>query len=102
MWVGAVHGSAHVSNWPRGSVRSVAKRASEPHRTEPRHHYMQLYMGHVLLNYFLHKINKAESSVCPTCQLADETVHHYLFNCPGFVYERHSLAQAMGCNSKSI
>ena len=53
---------------------------------------MQLRMGHVPLNYFLHKINKAESPVCPTCQLADETVHHYLFDCPGFIYERHSLA----------
>ena len=41
---------------------------------------MQLCTGHILLNYFLHKINKAESPVCPACQLADETVHHYLFD----------------------
>ena len=63
---------------------------------------MQLRTGHVPLNYFLHKINKAESLVCPACQLADETVHHYLFDCLGFVYERHTLARTTGCNSKSI
>lgn len=63
---------------------------------------MQLRTGHIPLNYFLHKINKAESPVCPACQLADETVHHYLFDCPGFTYERHTLARAMGRNSKSI
>ena len=55
---------------------------------------MQLCMGHVPLNYFLHKTNKAESPVCPTCQLADETVHHYLFDCLGFAYERHALARS--------
>ena len=63
---------------------------------------MQLRMEHVPLNYCLHKINKAESPVCPACQLADETVHHYLFDCPGFAYERHTLAWTTGCNSKLI
>ena len=63
---------------------------------------MQLCTGHIPLNYFLHKINKAESPVCPTCQLADETVHHYLVDCPEFANERHTLAQTTGHNSKSI
>ena len=63
---------------------------------------MQLHRGHIPLNYFLHKINKAESPACPARQLADETVHHYLFDCLGFAYERHTLAQTTGCNSKSI
>ena len=63
---------------------------------------MQLCTGHVPLNYFLHRISKVESLVCPACQLNNETVHHYLLECPGFTYERHSLAQATGRNSKSI
>ena len=48
---------------------------------------MQLRTGHVPLNYFLHRISKVESLVCPACQLNNETVHHYLFKCPGFAYE---------------
>ena len=63
---------------------------------------MQLHTGHVPLNYFLHKISKVESPVYLACQLNDETDHHYLFKCPGVAYEQHSLAQATGCNSKSI
>ena len=63
---------------------------------------MQLCTGHIPLNYFLHKINKVESPTCPLCWTADETIHHYLLDCPGFVYERHSLARATGRNSKSI
>ena len=63
---------------------------------------MQLRTGHIPLNYFLHKINKVESLICPLCQTADKTIHHYLLDCPGFAYERHSLARATGHNSKSI
>ena len=63
---------------------------------------MQLRTGHIPLNYFLHKISKVDSPVCPSCRLADETVHHYLLDCPGYVHERHSLARAMGHNSKSM
>ena len=48
---------------------------------------MQLHTGHISLNYFLHKISKVESPVCPACQLNDKTVHHYLFECLGFAYE---------------
>ena len=63
---------------------------------------MQLRTGYIPLNYFLHKIGKVDSPTCPTCQTADETVHHYLLDCPGFTHECHSLAQAMGQNSKSM
>ena len=56
---------------------------------------MQLHTGHIPLNYFLHKINKVESPVCPICWLADKTIHHYLFNCLRHAYEHHSLGWAM-------
>ena len=63
---------------------------------------MQLRTGHIPLNYFLHKIGKVDSPTCPMCWTTDETVHHYLLDCPGMAHERHSLAQAMGRNSKSM
>ena len=62
----------------------------------------QLCTGHIPLSYFLHKINKVDSPTCPMCWTANETVHHYLLDCLGFVHEQHSLAQAMGRNSKSM
>ena len=34
---------------------------------------MQLRTGYILLNYFMHKISKADSPVCPLCRLAGET-----------------------------
>ena len=48
---------------------------------------MQLRTGHIPLNCFLHKISKANSPVCPSCQLANETFHHYLLDCLGYVHE---------------
>ena len=45
---------------------------------------MQLRTGHILLNCFLHKISKANSPVCLSCRLADETVHHYPLDFPGY------------------
>ena len=63
---------------------------------------MQLGMGNIPLNHFLHKISKVDSPVFPACQHADETVQHYLLDCPGYTHEWHSLAWAMGCNSESM
>ena len=63
---------------------------------------MQLHTGHIPLNRFLHRIGKTDSPTCPACQTADETVPHYLLDCPGYAHERHGLAQAVGRNSKSL
>ena len=63
---------------------------------------MQLRTGHIPLNAFLHRISQADSPTHPTCQHTDETIHHYLFDCPGHTQARHSLGRAMGQNSKSI
>ena len=63
---------------------------------------MQLRTGHIPLNHFLHRIGKTNSLTCPACRTGDETVPHYLLNCPGYVHERHGLARAVGCNSKSL
>ena len=63
---------------------------------------MQLRMGHIPLNAFLHRISRADPPTCPMCQHTNETIHHYLFDCPGHAHAQHSLARAMGQNSKSI
>ena len=48
---GSVRGSAHVPNRPRGSVCGSAKRASEPHRTKPQHHYRSLSLDYLYIKF---------------------------------------------------
>ena len=50
---------------------------------------MQLRTGHAPLNYFLHKIGKADSPMCPECNMESEDVSHYLIRCPR--YDEHRL-----------
>jgi len=57
-------------------------------------------MGHVPLN--LHRIMRAESSTCALCNQEEETVHHYLFECPAWRHKRWMLAMKMGQDSKSL
>jgi ribonuclease HI len=56
----------------------------------PRKHatlLMQLRTGHAPLNKTLFTIKCADSPICPACEDAHETVHHFLLSCP--VYEQH-------------
>ena len=48
---------------------------------------IQLRTGHAPLNQHLFNTKCADTPICPACQDAHETVHHYLLSCP--VYERH-------------
>ena len=63
---------------------------------------MQLRTDHSPLNHFLHRIGKIDSPTCPACRSTDETVLHYLLDCPGYTHEWHGLFQAVGLNSKSL
>ncbi len=63
---------------------------------------MQLRTGHIPLNQFLHRIGKVDSPACPACKGSDESVHHYLFDCPSHAYARHGLARTLGKHSKSL
>jgi len=51
----------------------------------------QLRTGHAPLNRHLHRITRAPSPKCQQCHLRDETVHHFLINCPAYARERHAL-----------
>jgi len=63
---------------------------------------LQLRTGHVPLNRHLYRINRAESALCPACELEDETVHHYLMTCPARWKQRRPLERALGRAATSI
>ncbi|KAF8812147.1 hypothetical protein BYT27DRAFT_7087882, partial [Phlegmacium glaucopus] len=64
--------------------------------------------NHFPLNACLHQIiGKSNSKRCNSCwrqQREDitETVIHFLFECPSFDYERHSLDQMLGNRSRNL
>ena len=45
---------------------------------------LQLITGHAGLNYHLHKMGKVSSGICPNCDYSEETVGHFLGQCPAF------------------
>src|SRR5882672_9288037 len=63
---------------------------------------VQLHMGNVALNKYLHQIGKAESPGCLACDQREETVHHYLFKCPAWWHKRWHLSKIMGREAKSL
>ncbi|KAG2141960.1 hypothetical protein DEU56DRAFT_885230 [Suillus clintonianus] len=64
--------------------------------------YTQLRTHHLPLNRHLHRLGKSKSPHCPLCPNIDETVHHYLFDCPQYVRERHFLANSLRRQATSI
>ena len=49
---------------------------------------MQLCTNHIGLNKHLHCIHHADSLKCTSCmENTNETVHHYLFECPSYGHE---------------
>ena len=47
---------------------------------------MQLRTGHAPLNTFLHWIGRVDSPLCLACLSTNETIHHFLFNCPAHAH----------------
>ena len=45
---------------------------------------VQLHTRHIALNKYLSKIGKATIPTCAACGQADETVHHYLYQCRAY------------------
>jgi hypothetical protein len=56
---------------------------------------VQLRTGHIGLNVYLKRVGKAERSTC-TCGLGEESVFHFLFQCPTWAEQRQSLRNAIG------
>jgi hypothetical protein len=63
---------------------------------------IQLRTGHVPLAKHLHRINKAESPICPCCRQADETVAHYLLYCSAHRDARRELTREGGRDATVI
>ena len=40
--------------------------------------------GHIGLNKHLHRINRSDTSNCPNCTDTEETVAHYISQCPAY------------------
>ena len=59
--------------------------------------YTQLRTGHIPLNKHLHRFKSSETPLCFQCDNnCPETVHHFLFNGPKYVRERHVLRIKLG------
>ena len=71
----------------------------------PKHHaaiLFQLRTGHVPLNKHLHRIQKLETPKCAHCQGRDETVLHYLLECPEYSEPRKRLKRALHRKARNI
>jgi hypothetical protein len=47
-----------------------------------------LITGHAGLNYHLHKMTVTDSPICPSCEIEEETVSHFLGQCPAHALTR--------------
>ncbi|KAG2054976.1 hypothetical protein BDR06DRAFT_854450, partial [Suillus hirtellus] len=57
---------------------------------------------HLLLNQHLFRLTKTESPHCPHCLQTEETIHHFLFECPQYIAARHVMSRALGRKSTSL
>jgi len=69
---------------------------------------MQLRTGHIPLNYYLHRIGKADSNKCAKCNeipgvlQVTETINHFLFDCRAHDEARQSLIAKIGRSHLSL
>ncbi|EPT01447.1 hypothetical protein FOMPIDRAFT_18855, partial [Fomitopsis schrenkii] len=63
---------------------------------------VQLRTEHAPLNYYLHRIDRAESPTCPACAHARETVTHYLLDCPKYGNTRARLQRKIGSAAHTL
>ncbi|KAL1659273.1 hypothetical protein GGF50DRAFT_27269, partial [Schizophyllum commune] len=66
---------------------------------------VQLRIGYIPLQAYLHKIKKADSDDCPAClshgRHTAETVHHYLFDCPAYRAQWEQVSRALGHDTRN-
>ena len=63
---------------------------------------IQLRTGHIPLNKYLFRIGKANNPTCAACQQDEESVHHYLFDCPAWKNEHWHMGRKLGNKAKSL
>jgi hypothetical protein len=68
----------------------------------------QIRCGHIPLNVYLHRINRADTNLCQACLDSEdglhchETVNHFIFECPSLSQEREELVAAIGRSHLNI
>jgi hypothetical protein len=62
----------------------------------------QLRTAHIPLNQHLYRIKRAPSPLCPACAGAEESIHHFLFDCRAHEHARAGLRRKLGRKSKSL
>jgi hypothetical protein len=71
----------------------------------PRKHanlLMQLRTDHAPLNKLLFTIKRADSPVCPACEDAHKTTHHFLLSCPAYEGHCRDLFYKLNRESRSL
>lgn len=63
---------------------------------------LQLRTGHVPLETYLEQTGKTLSNTCPTCFEGAETVAHYLFACPTYVWHRAVHFRPLGFSGRTL
>ncbi|KAF9480707.1 hypothetical protein BDN70DRAFT_784106, partial [Pholiota conissans] len=68
---------------------------------------MQLRTGHIPLNGYLARFGQAATSRCHSCWMSngtekEETVRHFLFECPEYSAERGQLDHQLGQDSRNM
>jgi ribonuclease HI len=61
----------------------------------------QLRTNHIPLNFYLHRIKRAESADCPHCPGMIEDVDHLLFTCNNYAHARQALRDKLGRKASS-
>lgn len=86
------------STVPSNKYQKMVRRLARPQASI----IAQLRMGHAPLNKHLHRIKSVETPTCAACEMADETVVHYLLMCPAYERYRRPLIAEFGVDAKSI
>ena len=62
----------------------------------------QLRTKHIPLNFYLHRIKRADSAHCPHCPGRVESIRHFLFECRNYTRAREALKAKAGRDAFSI
>ena len=73
------------------SARFINAISSSKINRETASRIAQLKLTHMPLNTYLKRIGRATSTRCPACGAEEETIDHFLLDCPNYAYERWAL-----------
>jgi len=62
----------------------------------------QLRLQHAPLNSYLYRFKRVDKPSCPACGENEESIAHFLLNCPKYGYERWTLAQQVRKKNKHM